>query len=74
MRYLAAAVALLAVVLGVTGFVYGEADDSPASSSCPRCSSSARSPSAYASPGVPDRAGAPSTPALSLSPSRRRPA
>ncbi|MEU4814634.1 hypothetical protein AB0G03_03130 [Micromonospora aurantiaca] len=29
MRYLAVVVALLAVVLGVTGFVYGEADDSP---------------------------------------------
>ncbi|WP_162959091.1 hypothetical protein [Micromonospora tulbaghiae] len=29
MRYLAAATALLAVALGVAGFVYGEADDSP---------------------------------------------
>ncbi|MEU0958470.1 hypothetical protein ABZ328_03150 [Micromonospora aurantiaca] len=29
MRYLAVVVALLAVVLGVTGFVYSEADDSP---------------------------------------------
>ncbi|MGV9765963.1 hypothetical protein [Micromonospora tulbaghiae] len=29
MRYLLAAVALLAVALGAAGFVYGEADDSP---------------------------------------------
>ncbi|MGC4892632.1 hypothetical protein [Micromonospora sp. DT31] len=29
MRYLLAAGALLAAVLGVAGFVYGEADDSP---------------------------------------------
>ncbi|GAA3776134.1 hypothetical protein [Micromonospora maritima] len=29
MRHLLAAVAVLAVVLGVTGIVYGEADDSP---------------------------------------------